>query len=281
MKESVYDYSTQNRLSGVLTTPTSIKHQLRTAFLLLNSGLIHRVGPGRLYVKICRTIANAGYFAFRFDFSGIGDSLPREDNLPFSQSSIDDTHTTMDYLQKQFGIEKFILGGICAGGDVAFETAKTDKRVCAIVPIDFYNIPSRGYYIQQYKQRLRHLESWKRLLSGKSELWSHWKNSESEQAVLAEENTQQMIAAFDNTLTNNTVAASVNQLLKNGIKCCFLYSSESAGYYNYVNLFSNDIHPSEHLKMVCIENADHGFTLSASQDKLISAIADWLHTACP
>jgi hypothetical protein len=85
-------FGTQSSLVGVITDPPVARQGRRLpAFLLLNAGLVHRVGPNRLHVKIARMLAAMGYVVCRFDFSGVGDSSVRRDSLPFAQSAISET----------------------------------------------------------------------------------------------------------------------------------------------------------------------------------------------
>ena len=44
--------------------------------VLLNAGIIHRIGPNRLYVQLARRLASRGHAVLRFDLAGIGDSEP-------------------------------------------------------------------------------------------------------------------------------------------------------------------------------------------------------------
>ena len=67
-------------LVGVVTHPADVEvDKSSPAFLLLNAGSVHHVGPNRLYVKIARRLASLGFVALRFDFAGVGDGC-----LPFS-----------------------------------------------------------------------------------------------------------------------------------------------------------------------------------------------------
>src|SRR5207302_190015 len=72
-----------NTLVGVVTDPGQPHGELpHTAFVFLNAGLVHHVGPNRLYVTAARRLAALGFVGLRFDFSGIGDSPVRADHLP-------------------------------------------------------------------------------------------------------------------------------------------------------------------------------------------------------
>lgn len=125
-------------LAGVVTDPPATAHHHgNPAVILLNAGLVHRVGAGRLYVKIARELAANGFTTLRFDFSGIGDSMARHDTLPFAKSAILETQDAMEYLKRTRGIERFICMGGCSGALVSLQTAGVDPRVSGAVLINF------------------------------------------------------------------------------------------------------------------------------------------------
>ncbi len=91
MKEQAVNFGEKQSLVGILTDPQNEKgSNIQVGAILLNSGILHRVGPGRTYVKMARELAALGFTVLRFDFSGIGDSKVRHDNLPFDKSSVDE-----------------------------------------------------------------------------------------------------------------------------------------------------------------------------------------------
>ncbi|MCH8830022.1 MAG: DUF1549 domain-containing protein, partial [Planctomycetes bacterium] len=100
MKEEAVLFGKTGSLVGIVSDPSdSDSGKNLPAVILLNSGLIHRVGPNRVYVKIARRLAAEGFVAFRFDFSSIGDSLVRYDNLSFEKSAVDEVQDAMDFLE--------------------------------------------------------------------------------------------------------------------------------------------------------------------------------------
>jgi len=85
MREEAVLFGKTRSLVGIITDPhTVVNAHNHPAIVLLNAGVLHRVGPNRLYVKIARKLASAGFVVLRFDLSGIGDSKARRDNLPLS-----------------------------------------------------------------------------------------------------------------------------------------------------------------------------------------------------
>ncbi|MGH7928173.1 MAG: alpha/beta hydrolase, partial [Candidatus Binatia bacterium] len=76
MREEALLLGKTRSLVGILTDPPEAKRSTRLpGIILLNAGIIHRVGPNRMHVKIARTLAPMGFVVVRFDFSGIGDSI--------------------------------------------------------------------------------------------------------------------------------------------------------------------------------------------------------------
>lgn len=180
MREEAINFGEFKSLVGIVANPAGQnKKHIKTAVVLLNPGIVHRVGPGRVYVKIARALASLGFVTLRFDFSGIGDSTVRHDNLRFEKSAINETRDAMDYLAKTRGIEYFILLGGCSGAEVSFETARCDTRVIGALLINFpitreedgaanRNLIHQGaaYYYRKYA--LFSLRSWFNLVAGRA-----------------------------------------------------------------------------------------------------------------
>jgi alpha/beta superfamily hydrolase len=137
MREEAVVFGRASALVGVITDPSAVGGPAHAmAVILLNAGLLHRVGPHRLYVELARGLATQGFVAFRFDFSGIGDSDVRRNSLPFEKSLVSEVQEAMDFLGRERGMERFLLMGLCAGALSAFNTARVDARVVGTVLIN-------------------------------------------------------------------------------------------------------------------------------------------------
>jgi len=79
MQERVVQFGPDRGLVGILTLPDAGAEVDAPHVVLLNSGIIHRVGSSRLHVDLARALSSVGVAAFRFDLSGIGDSKRRSD----------------------------------------------------------------------------------------------------------------------------------------------------------------------------------------------------------
>ena len=87
-------FGRSQHLVGVLSTPTVVSAAAPPGIVLVNSGIIHRIGANRVYVRLARALAVCGSASLRFDLSGIGDSTSRPTSSRFrapSSSSVTST----------------------------------------------------------------------------------------------------------------------------------------------------------------------------------------------
>ena len=133
-REEVVVFGSASTLVGIVTDPpVDAGDPGRPGVLLLNAGLLHRIGPNRLYVELARRLAAMGLVVLRFDFSGIGDSEVRKDNLPFEQSAVREAQEAMTFLGQTRGVQRFVLMGLCSGAVTSFRAARADSRVVGAV----------------------------------------------------------------------------------------------------------------------------------------------------
>lgn len=121
--------------------------------LILNAGVVHRVGPHRLNVTLARRLAALGLTCWRLDLSGIGDSRPIPGRITFRESAIQDIRLVMDEVGADMGISRFTLVGLCSGADNALAAAAQDERIDELLLID---APA---YATRESRRRRHWSS--------------------------------------------------------------------------------------------------------------------------
>ena len=131
---------------GVLSRPAQGGD---TALVLLNAGLIHRVGPFRLHVHLARRLASSGMHAFRLDLPFVGDGAA-SDAPPTRIVS-----AAIDEVRRRTGSRKLLLGGICSGADLAWKVAVEDPRVDGVVLIDGFARRDAWFRIGQLQLALR------------------------------------------------------------------------------------------------------------------------------
>ena len=144
-------------LFGVVTEPDRADRDAprdRPGVIVLNSGLLHKVGPYRLSVNLTRAIGKRGHYALRFDLSGIGDSRMTLSDLSARERAVADVGAAMDFMAEEYGVRAFVLMGLCSGSDNAHYTSLQDERVVGTVHLDGYAVPDWRYYLKYYGGRL-------------------------------------------------------------------------------------------------------------------------------
>lgn len=168
-REQAVTFGPSRSLIGIVTSPQTPPEDDRPGVILLNSGLVHRVGVNRLHVRLARSFASQGFTTLRFDLSGIGDSPRDEANRSLLESVSDDIHSAFEYLETTRKKDRFVLMGLCSGAYDAF--AISDKTP-AVVGLGLLDLPgpfrNLRHHLVHYRQRLNRWSSWKNTFSGKN-----------------------------------------------------------------------------------------------------------------
>ena len=165
----------QKAMVGIVTQPVATELRAdRPAILILNTGIIHRVGHNRMYVNLSRALAQVGYVVLRFDLSGIGDSESRGDGLQPLDAALADIRDAIDWLEGARQAEKVIICGLCSGADHAVLYGYTDPRVVGLVLMDPSIPPTARYYLGYIRRRLMRLRSWANVALGRSISARRW-----------------------------------------------------------------------------------------------------------
>jgi pimeloyl-ACP methyl ester carboxylesterase len=286
-RERAFVFGEPKQLFGILTEPAQAVPG-RPAVLLLNAGLVHRVGPHRMSVRLARALAEAGYLAFRFDLSGIGDSEARRDTLSYADRAILDVRQAMDHLEKTRGITRFVSLGLCSGADNSYFTALVDERIVGIVGLDGFAYRSPRFYLEHYGKKALRSASWVTL--GKTALYR------------ARTLRRQLRARFG-TVTDGRLSwvpeaphvrayirefppraeyvAGTNALVQRGVRMLLTYSAGMHEYYTYDGQFWDAFPYSEWKRNIQVQfyaGSNHTFTELRFQDALVQNIVTWMRT---
>ncbi|MCH8178514.1 MAG: alpha/beta fold hydrolase [Proteobacteria bacterium] len=151
MNEHILTFGPGNRLVGTLSQPAG--QPRATAILLLNAGVIQRMGPHRINVKLARELAQQGFLVLRIDLSGQGDSQASETPLSFEQQAVCDLSAAMDHLQRVTAARQFALAGICSGAHHGIAAAIGDERLKALWLMDTHAYPTpRTLWVRARRQ---------------------------------------------------------------------------------------------------------------------------------
>ena len=284
MKEHAFVFGEGQGLVGVITDPPGVPGRRGEGLpgaILLNAGVIHRVGPSRLYVHLARELAAIGCVAARFDHSGIGDSSTRRDDAPFEVSSIQEARAAMDWMQESRGIDRFVLIGLCSGAVTAFDAAGVDARVAGVVMINPQGfdqnpewnsyIASRGDARRYWTRSLFSATSWWNALTGRVDykrlagvLWRQASGPGHAREVVSSIVTR--------------VGAELQKLMDRKVRT-LLVCSEGDDGIEYMNvILQQDVRTmsaATHLSVEILPGADHSLTLLGSQRQVVDVVRAW------
>jgi dienelactone hydrolase len=273
----------------------------RPAVVLLNAGVVHRVGPHRLTVNLARRFARAGYVAFRFDLSGLGDSRARHGGTKatsYEQGAIEDIRAALDHVQKATGIDRFLLGGLCSGADNSIRVALVDQRVSAVVLLDPYAYRTPGFYLRYYLARAGRLRSWTGTARRKSAALL-----EAARVKLRHRMPQRQAGTKETTVDGangveqtrerqysryhpprQLFAAQLRQLTDRGTGIYIAYSGSLDAVYNYASQFEEAFRPyglpGDRIRCTFLPVANHTYTELGAQRQLGDALVDWAEAEC-
>lgn len=277
--EKAFVFGSRKSLVGIISDPQpGVRKHHYPSIILLNAGILHRIGPNRLYVKIARKLASSGFIVLRFDLSGIGDSKARADNLPFNKSAVSETREAMDFLAATRGAQKFILMGICSGADHSLRVACADERVVGAALIDAYAFPTMRHHFYSYRKRLLSPRSWWQFITGKSDLWNMLK-SIPRRVWMSRVAKQSEVTQNGGVPPKEKFFADLHALVERGVDLCLLYSGGSPAYFNYRKRLKGEMASlcsAGKLQLKFILGSDHIFTLLSNQELLVSELCDWL-----
>jgi len=281
MREHALLFGDAQELVGIITDPPGPEGPSRPGVILLNAGVIHRVGPSRLYVNLARALASIGCVATRFDHSGIGDSATRRDDAPFEASSIQEVRAAMDAIQETRGIDRFVLIGLCSGAVTAFDAAGVDDRVAGVVMINPQGfdlnpewngyIATRGDARRYWTRSLFSAASWWHALTGRvdykrlvSVLWRQASGPGRAREVVSSIVTR--------------VGAALQKLMDREVRT-LLVCSEGDDGIEYMNvILQRDVRTmtsAAHLTVEILPGADHSLTLLDSQRRVVEVVRTW------
>jgi pimeloyl-ACP methyl ester carboxylesterase len=280
MKERHVWFGAAKSLSGILTEPDS-RQAGRPAVLVLNAGLLHRVGPNRLHVVLARRLAAAGFPVLRLDFSGLGESEPRHDELAYEEAALAEGIEAMDFLQASGVADRFVPMGICAGAEAGQRLACKDERIVGAVLIDGYAYRSVGYHLRAWAHHLLSRRSWSRLLTSPLALRHLLSRGAGRAAsVVPTEHNPGGLDYERPFPPREACRDELTRILARNVDLFLIFTGGGmAEFYNHSRQFA-EVFPAlagdPHLRVEFMKSADHTFTLRGHQDALLASISAWM-----
>ena len=282
MTERVVVFGQTGRLVGIVSEPAA--RGGGPGIVVLNAGLLHRVGPNRTTVALARRLAVAGYPVLRFDLSGIGDSEPRRDELSLDRSTLVEAREAMDYLAATTGRDRFILVGLCEGAENAFRIAHAEPRVVGAVLMDGYAYPTPGFHIRNWLRRIARLRRGWDYVSGRRD-WRVKVRSLLAGANGGTPSPEAGEAEDPGRLfpPKDVVAAQLRDLIARGARLLFVYTAIGMSeHYNYAGQLADAfpfLRGSAQAQVEFMKGTDHTFTLLRHQEALLGVVEGWIGTA--
>jgi pimeloyl-ACP methyl ester carboxylesterase len=267
MEEEIVRLGSNQRLVGIVTPAAD--ETGAPAVIILNAGIVHRVGPNRLHVRLARRLAAQGHTVLRFDLSGIGDSAADVAAESLEASLFSDLRAATDFLGAR-GHDRFILFGLCSGAHLAVFYSPTDERVVGTVLIDPEIPPTVKSLVVKIRSRLLRPQAWWSLLTGRLSLLPQLR------AATGSGPTE---PAGNAALETGTEA--LRSMVARGAQLFVIFTGGHR-WCNYREHFL-DVFPSidfgEQLRLEYREEADHIFSFEESQRRLVESVAEWTASA--
>jgi dienelactone hydrolase len=285
--ERVVQFGPQRSLVGILTQPATGRGTGVPDFVLLNSGVIHRVGSNRLYVELARALAAHGVTTLRFDLSGIGDSERRSDVGSVRESIQRDVTDAVAYLNGQ-GAAGIVLFGLCSGAFDAFRSAGTIENVVGAFMVD---MPGP---FQSWRHFVHHVGARLRKSDGQTILAKLLDRSTGVlQRIIADEAPASgaeacaapapprdgYIVGARSRTTREQMAEELEGLLARNVDLYFVFTAGLERNYNHESQFRGvfpDAARHARLSHAFLPDADHAFGTRASREALVALVREWL-----
>jgi hypothetical protein len=276
-------------LFGVVSEPVGPARPIRHVAILLNSGTIHHIGPGRLYVATARRLAASNIAVLRVDLSGVGDSGVRAgqaENAPYSDCARLDVHDAVEFAAQRFPGAKVHLMGVCSGAYHALKGAAAGNALASIVvinPLAFFWKPGMSLEYADFQvtaesknlaRNAASLSHWMRLLRGQVNVWAaikvFWRRSQ-----MMMRNALRDLARLVGLGLQDDLASELRRIARQNTDMYFVFSAADPGHSmlrEQGGRIVGSLTRRDRLRISIISGADHTFTAHWNRDQLIGLL---------
>jgi pimeloyl-ACP methyl ester carboxylesterase len=273
ISEQIILLGKQRSLVGIMTGAASPVANRYPTVVILNTGIVHRVGHHRMYVTLSRALADAGFNTLRFDFAGIGDSESRGEILSPLESALADVGEVLDWLEQERGIRRIVLVGLCSGADYALLHGHSDPRVVGMVLMDPSVPTTLRFYAQYILRHLTRLRSYISVALGRSGLLRLWA-TELLHGLRPSDNTRP--ATLKDLRFHGYLKQSYRNAISNNVRILAIFTGESQTYREQMSDAFPDIVFEDRIKLEFFQSTDHLFTLGKDRERLFEIILNWM-----
>ncbi|MEM0924427.1 MAG: hypothetical protein AAGJ83_00180 [Planctomycetota bacterium] len=273
MNEQVLRFGPNETLLGILTQPSGARRTHTPVALILNAGVVHRVGPFRLHVDLARSLADRGYTSLRMDLSGLGDSEVRKELPDEEDRAMLDINDALDALEQKLGVSEFVPMGLCSGAYNSHQVCVASDRLTGGVFLDGIAYETEGHSRRRIQRRMgfRFLRNAlkKRIVPD----------------VIPYEETSEIDSAefFTNDKEASEVAAEIQAMLDRRMRLLFIYTGgnkEFSSVDQFKEMFSLTPNGRE-LQVDYYKDYEHTFRLTPNRDVIVRRISEWFMEQFP
>jgi len=250
------------------------------AVVFLNAGLIHRAGPGRLYVQLARALAGKGIASLRIDFSSLGDSPPRRAAIPLLQlAALEPSEAVEAMLRK--GAKQVYLAGICSGAFAALRSVCADARIAGAILINPQELAqiggdeSQNWARRYFTKSLFSAKAWRNLFTGRIK-YKRLVSTIFRQAVAL---TQPRAPSEDGPAPITALRSDVSAVIARGGRLFFLVSQSDISVEHVDHIRRGlDVEVSDRIDYAEIAGSEHLFTRPQDKQAVQRAVLDWIES---
>ena len=244
-------------LIGILHAGAAIASQ-ETAVILLNAGMVHRIGPHRGSVELARAVAGAGFPVFRYDQSGLGDSpVSRQVS---AERRHEELKAAMELVNARTGATRFVVGGICSAADDAFHLATIEPRVHGVLLLDGLAYRTPGYWLRHLPPRV----------FNPVKLWNWWRSRS---------HAQPGMENFRDWPSRQDAIAALKGMVSRDVRMLFVFTGGAYRYFNHAGQLPTALGGAIESRQVSSEywpDCDHTFYLKRDRARLQQQVIGWL-----
>ncbi|MBC7840746.1 MAG: alpha/beta hydrolase [Gemmatimonadaceae bacterium] len=284
IRERVTRFGPQQSLVGILTTSKAPPSELPFV-VIVNAGIVHRVGPNRLYVDMARSIAALGYPVLRFDLAGLGDSESVGGGASLLESAIHDVQLAMDHLSEERKASRFLIFGLCSGANYAIATAFVDPRVIGVMLVDPTVSRTTRSLVVHVVRRLKHMSTLRELVLLRHPIFhrAFGRRASAARSVAkaAEGQSGQRAIEFASQAGAAAEREAIEELIARGVQMMLVFTGGVNHIYNYHDqLF--DLLPGldfrQQLRLQYMPDTDHTVSDQPSRQRLLTSVGAWLQS---
>ncbi|GJM28801.1 MAG: hypothetical protein DHS20C17_14360 [Cyclobacteriaceae bacterium] len=272
IKEFCCQFGELGRLNGIVTIPAN-ESKPDVAVILVTAGFTPKAGPFRLYTLVARESAKKGLVCLRFDLGGIGNSEQLDTGKPLSVRTKLDIDHAVKFLKNEYGIKKYVLGGLCSGAEDSFIYARHDPDVVGVFLIDGHAYITRGYRLRLIFSR-KLVKKMGRVILSKLRLLPLIKHS-NESSLEGDQSGLVDYKQLD--IEDSTVI--LKSLLSREVKLLYIYTAGMSDKFNGAKQF-NEMFPKIDSKNLItlkyLPRMGHVQIFEEDRKEICGAISNWL-----